>query len=61
MYDEPIVRAAYIAGVVEAIGATYTELSAPKMRELDAWEAELRLWTGGPPPPGPQWWGIGDK
>ena len=55
-YEATAARAAYVAGVVEAIEASVTELSAPKLRELDEWVADLRLWTGGPPPPGPHWW-----
>lgn len=57
-YDTPGLRAAYLAGATYAAEATMLDLSAAKAREMEDWLAELGAWTKGPPPLGPQSWGL---
>ncbi|MGX7952421.1 hypothetical protein ACWPM1_07615 [Tsuneonella sp. HG249] len=55
-YEDPAMRAAYLAGALEATEAMILELAPTKVRELQSWLGELGDWTGGPPPQGPHHW-----
>ena len=55
-YDDPAERAAYVAGVAEAIDAVAIHVEARSARELEEWLRELREWTGGEPPLAPHRW-----
>jgi len=55
-FDDPDVRAAYIAGVNAALVGIMQRLPGGTMREMEAWLALLGGWSEGPPPLAPTRW-----
>jgi len=55
-FDDPEVRAAYVAGVEEALEGAMLRLPAPELTALRQWRRDLRGWTRGAPPPSPLRW-----